>query len=153
MRVFVFLHVATMFTAVAMTIGVPFLLRRIGKSGDVPAIRRSFTLAQPLIGAIPPLFILGAALGIVAIFTNGFNPFQPFLLIAYVLFILATVVGITVTAPWYQRVVKLSAESPDEAPSAELNAVLNDPRMDWNDWFDRVIILAFIFDMIVKPFG
>jgi len=34
-----------------------------------------------------------------------------------------------------------------------LNAVLNDPRMDWNDWFDRVIILAFIFDMIVKPFG
>ena len=153
MRVFVFLHVATMFTAVAMSIGVPTLLRRIGKSRDVPAIRRSFTLAQPFIKVIPALFGGGALLGIVAIFTNGFNPFQPFLLIAYVLFILATVVGITIPAPWYQRIVKLSAESPDEAPSSELSAALNDPRMDLNDWFDRLIILAFVFDMIVKPFG
>jgi hypothetical protein len=152
-RVFVFLHVATMFTAVAMTIGVPFLLRRIGRSGDVPAIRRSFQLAQPLVGAIPPLFTVGAALGILAIFTNGFNPFQPFLLTAYVLFILATVVGATVTGPWFKRVAKLSAESPDAAPSPELRAALDDPRARFTDWFDPIIILAFIFDMIVMPFG
>jgi hypothetical protein len=152
-RVFVFLHVATMFTAVAMAIGVPTLLRSIGKSGDVPAIRRSFALAQPFIKAIPPLFMVGAALGIVAIFTNGFDPFQPFLLIAYALFILATVVGIVITDPWFKSVTKLSAESPDEAPSTELSAALHDPRMQWVDWFDRLIILAFIFDMIVKPFG
>ena len=153
MRIFVFLHVATMFTAVAMAVGVPTLLRSIGKSEDVPAIRRSFALAQPFLKAIPPLFTLGAALGIVAIFTNGFNPFAPFLLIAYALFILATVVGIVITDPWYKAVTKLSAESPDEAPSTELSAALHDRRMEWVDWFDRVIILAFIFDMIVKPFS
>jgi len=152
-RVFVFFHVATMFAAVAMSIGVPTLLRSIGKAEDVPAIRRSFIRAQPFLKAIPPLFTLGAALGVVAIFTNGFNPFAPFLLIAYALFVLATVVGIVFTDPWYKSVTRLAAESPDDAPSTELRAVLRDPRMEWVDWFDRVIILAFIFDMIVKPFS
>ena len=45
MRIFVFLHVATMFGAVAISLGPTFVLRRIGRSGDVPAIRRSFALA------------------------------------------------------------------------------------------------------------
>lgn len=153
MRIFIFLHVAIMFTAVAMTIGVPTLLWSIAKSGDVPSIRRTFAVARPFIKAIPPLFGLGAVVGIVAIFTNGFDPFQPFLLIAYVLFILATVVGIVYTDPWFMSVRKLSAESPDEAPSTELSAALHDPRLNWIVWFDRVIILAFIFDMVIKPFS
>ena len=107
MRIFVFLHIATMFSAVAVTIGTTLLLRRIGRSGDVPTIRRSFAMAAPVIRFVPPLYMLGAALGIVAIFTNGFNPFAPFLLIAYALFILATVVGIVITDPWFKRVTKL----------------------------------------------
>src|SRR5438034_10979044 len=122
-----------MFTAVAVALGPPMLLERIGQSGDVRAIRRAFGMAVPIVKAIPPLYGLGAALGIVAIFTNGFNPFAPFLLIAYALFILATVVGITVNNPWFARVVKLSAESPDEAPSAELIAALHDPTIRWVD--------------------
>ena len=153
MRIFVFLHIATMFSAVAVAIGPLLLLRRVGRSGDVPAIRRTFALAAPITRFVPVLYTLGAALGIVAIFTNGFNPFEPFLLIAYGLFILATVVGIVVTEPWFKRVVQTAAESPDAAPSAELSAALQDPRMRLIDWFDPLIILAFVFDMVVKPFG
>jgi len=152
-RVFVFFHVATMFTAVAVTIGPALLLRRIGRSGDVAAIRRSFALAAPIIRAIPMLFGLGALLGIVAIFTNGFNPFQPFLLIAYVLFIITAIIGARITEPWFKRVAETAASSPDEAPSPELRAALDDPRARFTDWFDPIIILVFIFDMIVKPFG
>jgi len=152
-RAFVFLHVATMFAAVAVTIGIPLLLRSIGRSGDVPAIRGSFTRARPFLNAIPVLFTLGAAFGVVAIFTNGFNPFAPFLLIAYALFIVATAIGILVTGPWYERVGRLAAESPSEHPSGELAVALTEPRMVWVDWIDRIIVLAFIFDMIVKPFG
>ena len=153
MRIFVFLHVATMFTAVAFSIGPTFVLRRIGRSGDVPAIRRSFALSAPIIRAIPILFGLGALLGVVAIFANDFNPFQPFLLIAYGLFILATVAGAVITTPWFKKVTQLAAESPDAAPSPELSAALDDPRARFTDWFDPIIILAFLFDMIVKPFG
>ena len=153
MRIFVFLHVAAMFTAVAVSLGPTFVLRRIGASGDVPAIRRSFALSAPIIKAIPILFGIGALLGIVAIFANGFNPFRPFLLIAYALFIIASVVGAVVTTPWFKKVTQLAAESPDTAPSPELSAALDDPRARFTDWFDPIIILAFLFDMIIKPFG
>lgn len=152
MRIFVFLHIAVMFTAVAVTIGPSLLLRRIGKSSDVPAIRQSFAMAAPIIRAVPILYLLGAALGIVAIFTNNFDPFQPFLLIAYVLFVIATVVGIRVTEPWFKRVIETSAQSPDAPPSPAL-AALQDPAGRFLDWFDPLIILLFIFDMVVKPFG
>lgn len=153
MRVFVFLHVATMFAAVAFSLGPTFVLRRLGATGDVPAIRRGFALSVPIVRAIPMLFGLGALLGIVAIFTNGFDPFQPFLLIAYGLFIVASVVGAAITTPWFKKVTQLAAESPDAAPSPELQAALDDPRARFTDWFDPIIILAFLFDMIVKPFG
>jgi hypothetical protein len=151
--IFKFLHIATMFTAVAASIGPAYLLQRIGRSADVPAIRRTFALAAPIFTAIPILFTLGAALGIVAIFTNGRNPFEPFLLIAYVMFVMATFVGIRYNSPWFKRVVKVSGESPDAAPSAELTAALHDPTMHVVDWFDRIIVLAFIFDMVIKPFS
>src|SRR4029079_8703018 len=142
-----------MFTAVALTIGPTIVLRRIGKSGDVPTIRRSFAMAGPIIKVAPALYGLGAALGIIAIFTNGFDPFQPFLLTAYVLFVVATAVGIRFNAPWFQRVAETSAASPDAAPSPELAAALDAPVARFLDWFDPLIILLFIFDMVVKPFG
>src|SRR6267378_3346992 len=105
-----------MFAAVAFSLGPTFVLRRIGASGDVPAIRRSFALSAPIIRAIPILFGIGAALGIVAIFTNGFNPFQPFLLVAYGLFIIAAVVGAVVTTPWFKEVTELAARARTPLP-------------------------------------
>jgi hypothetical protein len=152
-RIVVFLHVAVMFAAVAFSIGPTFVLRRLGATGDVPAIRRAFSMSAPIVRAIPMLFGLGALLGVVAIFVNDFDPFQPFLLIAYALFIIATVVGVVITTPWFKKVTQLAAESPDAAPSPELSAALDDPGARFTDWFDPLIILAFLFDMIVKPFG
>jgi len=152
-RIFVFLHVVTMFAAVAISIGPTLILRRIGQSGDVPAIRRAFALSAPIVRAIPAVFGLGALLGVVAIFVNGFDPFQPFLLIAYALFIIATIVGAVISTPWFKKVTQLAAESPEASPSAELSAALDDPRARFTDWFDPLIILAFLFDMIIKPFG
>ena len=63
------------------------------------------------------------------------------------------VVGVTLPGAWVRRIVGLSAESPDDAPSAALSAAVHNPRMELVDWFDRLVILAFIFDMVVKPFG
>ena len=153
MRIFIFLHIATVMTAVAFSIGPTFLLRRVADSGDVPAMRRSFAMAAPLVRIIPAVFGLGALLGIVAIFTNDYNPFEPWLLIAYVMFVLAAVVGARLTTPWFNRVLKASAESPDSGPSGELAAAVGDPLMWWVEWFDRGIVLAFLLDMVIKPFG
>lgn len=152
-RIFIFLHIATVMTAVAFSIGPTFLLRRIADSGDVPAIRRSFALAAPLVRLIPALFGVGALLGIIAIFTNGFNPFEPWLLIAYVLFVLAAAVGARLTTPWFKRMMTASAESPDTGPSGELTAAVNDQAMALVEWFDVVVVLVFILDMVFKPFS
>lgn len=151
--IFKFLHIATMFTAVAASIGPSWLLQRVGRSADVPTIRRTFALAAPIFAAIPILFVLGAALGIVTIIANGRGFFEPFLVIAYVMFVMATFVGIRFNTPWFKRVIRLSAESPDAAPSTELTAALHEPQMRWVEWFDRLIIVAFIFDMVIKPFS
>ncbi len=153
MRIFIFLHIATVMAAVAFSVGPTFLLRRVADSGDVPAMRRSFALAAPLIRIIPGLFGVGALLGIVAIFTSGYNPFEPWLLIAYVMFVLAAAVGARLTTPWFNRMVKASAESPDSGPSSELAAAVGDPLMWWVEWFDRAIVLAFLLDMVIKPFS
>jgi hypothetical protein len=152
-HIFVFLHIATVMAAVSLSLGPFLLLRRIGDSGDVPAMRRAFALATPLVRVIPAVFGLGAVLGVVAIFANGFNPFEPWLIIAYVMFALAAVVGARLTDPWFKRITRLAAESPDAAPSLELLNALRDPTMRAVDWFDRIIILAFIFDMVFKPFS
>jgi hypothetical protein len=151
--IFKFLHVATMFTAVAASIGPSYVLQRVSRNATVPTIRSVFALAAPAFKAIPILFGVGALLGIVTAFTEGRSLLQPWLLIAYVMFAMATFVGIRFNTPWFQRVVKASAESPDGAPSTELTAVLNEPNMRWVDWFDRIIILAFLVDMVFKPFS
>lgn len=151
--IFKFLHIATMFTAVAASLGPSFVLQRVTRLADVPTIRSTFALAAPIYRAIPILFGLGALLGLVTAFSEGRNLLEPFLLIAYVMFAAATFVGIRFNTPWYQRVVKASAESPDAARSAELTAALNDPNMRWVDWFDRLIIVAFLVDMVFKPFS
>src|SRR5438445_11351003 len=82
-RIFVFLHVATMFTAVAASLGPWFFLRQIGGSRDVPALRRAFALALPIGRAIGPLCGLGAALRIRSVFRYRRTPFAPLLLIAF----------------------------------------------------------------------
>jgi len=151
--IFKFLHIATMFTAVAMSLGPSYVLQRVSRHATVPTIRSTFALAAPAFKAIPILFIAGAILGIVTALSQGKSLTEPFLLIAYVMFVLATFVGIRFNTPWFQRVVKASAESPDAAPSTELTAALNDPNTRWVDWFDRLIIVAFLVDMVFKPFS
>lgn len=150
---FKFLHIATMFTAVAASLGPSYVLQRVSRNATVPTIRSTFALAAPVYKAIPILFGVGALLGIVTAFTSGRSLLQPFLLIAYVMFVLATFVGIRFNTPWFNRVVKASAESPDAAPSVELNAALKDPNTRWVDGFDRIIVLAFLVDMVFKPFS
>ena len=83
MRIFVFLHVLTMFFAVAISGGVELFLMRIARTRDARTIRTVFELHQKLVKFVPLSFMLGLAFGVIAIFVNGFNPFAPWLLLAY----------------------------------------------------------------------
>jgi hypothetical protein len=153
MRIFVFLHVLTMFAAVAASFGPRIVLRRAAQTGNVPTIRAVFRMAQPVGQAIPFLFVAGAILGLVAVFTNAFTPWAPWLLIGYVLFIVAMIIAARVTAPWMARVGTAAGASPDDAPSTELAAAIGEPLQELTYWIDYAVVTALIFDMIVKPFS
>lgn len=142
-----------MFTAVAVALGPELLLRSIGRSGDVRAIRTGYTLAHRLGKAIPPLFFAGLILGLLTAWSGGFNFFAPWLLIAYVLFVIATIVGARFTTPHIAQVAAIAGESPDDSPSSELATVLASNRGDALFVIDALLIVAFVFDMVIKPFS
>ena len=70
MRIFVVLHVLSMFAAVAVTGGGDLLFYRIARSRDAAAIRTAGAVFGRLARVIPALFGLGAVFGIVAIFVH-----------------------------------------------------------------------------------
>lgn len=151
MRVFVFLHVATMFGAVSMGYGSILLMRTAAESED-PGTLRGVTRAVKMLNRfIGPAFMVGILLGIVAVFTNGFNPLAPWLLIAYVLAIAATVSAFVILDPFVTR-VSTAVERSDEAV-AEARADIRSPRTVTLLTLDSLIIVALIADMILKPFS
>ena len=101
-----------------------------------------------------PLFsILGLILGVIAVFANSFNPFEPWLLNAYGLFVIQILLGTLVVSKWHGRVARL-AHAPDADPSSgEFAAALNDGTAQRVALVQTVLVAVFIFDMVVKPFS
>ena len=153
MRIFVFLHVLAMFTAVATAYGPAFLMHRAAATRHVPTIRGVFSMAKVTGPLIPVFFLSGFAFALIAIFTEGFNPFRPWLLIAYVLFAIGLFTGARIHAPYAQAVGRAAEASPEEAPSPELNRALDNPSETIAYWLDYAVVISLIFDMIIKPFG
>jgi hypothetical protein len=153
MLVLKFLHIAVMFTAVAISTGPELVLRGVARSGDVRAIRAGYAIADRIGKAIPPAFFIGMILGLLTAWAGGFNFLAPWLLIAYVLFVVATILGARFASPHIAHVAALAVQSPDEAPSAELATALADRGANVIFVVESLIIIAFVFDMVLKPFS
>ncbi|HET7677403.1 MAG TPA: hypothetical protein VFK38_06080 [Candidatus Limnocylindrales bacterium] len=153
MPIFKFLHIATMFMAVALALGPALLLHRVAPDADVRLVRGLFGAADRLGRFIPLLFTAGLVFGLITAWTGRFDFFAPWLLIAYALFIVASITGAGFTAPWIKRVAALAESSPDGPATGELAAALADRRAHALFWLDVVIIVGFVFDMVVKPFS
>ncbi|MDQ3880721.1 MAG: DUF2269 family protein [Chloroflexota bacterium] len=151
-EIFLFLHIAFMFAGVAAADGMGFLVMRIARSTDLAAIQTGFHLYEPIARITPLFFVAGLVFGVISIFTIGFNPFEPWLLIAYALFLIQLVLGVAVADRW-QRRVREAAARPDADPnSGDLGAVLGDPVARNVAWVQTALVAVFIFDMVVKPF-
>ena len=73
MRTFVFLHVLTMFGAVALSGGIDVLLLRIARTRDVRAIRTAFGVHERFAPLIPAFFGVGLLFGLIAIFVERYG--------------------------------------------------------------------------------
>jgi hypothetical protein len=148
-----FLHVLSMFAGVGASTGTVLLLRRVARTNNVTAIKTLLGAARSIVAATPILFTIGAVFGVLTVATSTSNFFRPWLLIAYAVFIILSVVGARITAPWAARVGKAAAMNQGDAPSAELQAATADKSVDTAFWITMVLLVVVIFDMIIKPFG
>jgi len=151
MPIFIFLHVLTMFIAVAMGYGPFILIFAASRSGDVGALRGVLGAASRIERLIGPTFVLGLVFGLIAVFLNNFDPLAGWLIIAYVLFAVAAIMPVVFTGPWLKKVAAAAASSPDDRPSDELRRLLTSPRNRLLLTFDALVIVAIIADMVLKP--
>ena len=151
MPIFVFLHVLTMFAAVAMAYGPAVLMTMASRRGDVRSLRGIASTYQRLGPVIGIAFMLGIVLGVVAIFVHGFDPLQGWLVIAYILIAASLFMTFAFTNPWLRKVDAAAAASPDDQMSPELSALVNSPRNQALLVLDALIIVALIADMVLKP--
>ncbi len=103
MSVFIFLHIAVMFLAIAVAQGPLILLIAAVRRRDVPGIRGLLRAQFPLVRWIPAVFGVGVLLGLIAVFTNSFDPLRPWLLIGYVLTVIAAVLPRFSAGAWSRR--------------------------------------------------
>jgi len=151
---FKYLHVVSMFFAVALAVSGEIVVRRVAQSGDVRAIRTTVEKVKPLSGPIATgLFLAGVVFGIIAALTGQIDLLRPWLIAAYIAFIVAVAIGIAITDPWVARLEQAAAASPDGAGSPELVAVVEDRRARIGAWALQGMIAFMVFLMVVKPLG
>lgn len=146
-----FLHIALIFSGIALIYGTEFLLHRIGRSGDTRSIRTAFSMAKPVASVGPAIFWLGVGFGITAGVVNGYNLLAPWLLATYALVAVLLVAGLTITVPWMNRVGTLAAAAPDGPATAELGAALHDARVTALMWASIVVDVVIVALMVFKP--
>lgn len=150
---FKYLHVASMFFAVALALSGEIVLRRVALGGDVRAIRATVAQVRPLGNASTVLFLAGLAFGVVAALTGQFDLLAPWLLLSYAAFVGAMLIGMLVTEPWAVRLGEAAGASPDDAPSDTLRSVIAEPAARAGIWALMALVAVLVFLMVVKPFA
>ncbi|HEX2140937.1 MAG TPA: hypothetical protein VHK28_01510 [Candidatus Limnocylindria bacterium] len=150
---FKYLHIVSMFFAVALAVSGDIVIRRVAATRDARAIRVVTGRVRPLANLSTILFLAGVAFGIVAALTGQIDLLAPWLILAYVAFLTAMAIGITIADPWVSRLEAASAGSPDGTPSESLQAVIDDPRARAGTWALMLLVATLVFLMVVKPFA
>lgn len=151
--VFKFLHIASMFFAIALAISGEQVLRRIARTGNVVAIRVAGGRVKPLVNLSNVFFAGGLAFGVAAALTGQIDLLRPWLVLSYVAVAAAFIIGTTVTDPWVGRLDAAAEASSEAAPSAELQALIDDRRVTVGATALMGLIVLIIFLMVVKPLG
>ncbi len=150
---FKYLHIASMFFAVALALSGEIVLRAVANSAEVVAIRTTAARVRPLANISTVLFLAGVGFGILAALAGQIDLLATWLILAYVAFVAAMALGITISDPWVGRLERAAAESPPDAASDALRAVIADPLARAASWALMVLVALIVFVMVVKPFA
>ena len=147
---FKFLHIAMMFAAVAGAVIPEVVLHAVANTRDTRAIITMAGIAERIGKVLPVFFVGGAVFGLLAAWTGQMNFTAPWLIATYVLFVTAMVTGIVFSDPWVGR-LKVAAVESGDAPSAGLEAVIDEPKAKIASAWLMLTIVVIIFLMVFKP--
>jgi uncharacterized membrane protein len=147
----VFAHVATIFVGFALTLGVGVLLSQIIQSGDVRAIRTAVRVAIPTQTAGGILILVAAIIGVVAAIKLGFDLQARWISISMILVVILLLDGIGRRGPHLRRMAKAAKDSPDDAPSPELRALMSNRFEGLSNAISGLVWLSLLVLMTVKP--
>lgn len=150
---FKYLHIVSMFFAVALAVSTEIVLRRVATAGDVRAIRATVPRLRPLGNVATLFFVSGVVFGIVAALTGQIDLLAPWLILSYVAFVAATLIGMRVTDPWAARLLTAAEASPESVASNELQQVIADPIARAGTGALMLLIATLVFLMAVKLLG
>ena len=148
--VFKFLHISFMFTAVAGAVIPEVVLHVVANTRDVRAITTFAHIAERISKVLPVFFVGGAIFGLLAAWSGQMDFTAPWLIATYVLFVAAIVTGSLFSDPWVGRLRTAAAASGD-APSAELEAVIDEPKAKIASAWLMLTIFLIISLMVFKP--
>ena len=146
--VFKYLHVVTMFFAIALAVSTELVVRRVAMSRDPGAISTAIARSRALSNLSSVLFLAGIAFGIIAALTGNMNLLAPWLVLSYVAVAAAFAVGMFIVDPWVQRLDGAAAGS-----SGDLAIVVEEPIARAGSWALMGLIALLVFLMVVKPFA
>jgi protein-S-isoprenylcysteine O-methyltransferase Ste14 len=145
------LHVLSMFIAFALTTGVGIAATAIAGTRDVRAIRAAAKIAQPLQMAGAMLLILGIIFGFFSARAADFDLASTWLAAGAACALLLVIIGVAVHRVWLLKLAKAAASSPDDRPSAELNAVIDDKLARAAGPVSGLLWIIAIAMMVLKP--
>lgn len=146
-----FAHITLMITGVGLALGTTLLLQMAYLTGQVGAIRGVATAGGRMGGLIPILFLGGGVFGLLTAVSFGFSLTTPWLVIAYVLFAVATYLGAVADTAWARKVVTALGTTPDGPLTPEIRSLFADRRHIAVSVLSYSIFVLILFDMVVKP--
>lgn len=147
----IYLHVMTMFVAVALSLGGTIFYVLAARTGRTEALRSIGAFGRPATRFIPVLFIIGGIFGLITAIYLKYNLLAPWLIIAYVLFAALAVSGGALSGPTAERIGKIVEPAPDGALPAETLPLIR--RFYFTSAIEVIFLVLIVFDMVVKPFG
>ena len=153
-HLWLFLHIAVIFTAITVGYGVTLLLQVAYMSGQVGIMRGVGYAAGKLGPMIPILFIAGGIFGLLTAIATGTDLLAPWLIIAYVLFVIAMLIGMFENAAKGRKLgpLLMAADVTQPLPAA-VRELFDSPRARYLLAIDVLVPFLFVFDMVVKPFS
>jgi uncharacterized membrane protein len=151
--ILLFLHISLMFSAVTVSFGPSLVMRLAERSGQVALVRGVALASKPIGPAIPILYVSGGIFGLLTALNVGYNLLAPWLVIAYLLFLVAMITGVAINRTFLLRLAPLLQGAPDGELTEPVRALFAEPRYRLVNVVDYIVVLALVFDMVAKPFS